>query len=208
MRIKLEDLKKASDELQKSNKEKAKPKQKSAAKKMKQLSQKMERDIEQGEMEQLEEDVAMLRQILDNLLAFSFSQEDVMAKFKTISIGSPAFNKYLKTQQDLKLQFKHIDDSLFAMSLRNPKMGENITKEIGNALYNMDKSLETLADAQVPKGVSHQQYTISSANKLADFLTDILNNLQMSMSSMELASQNLVKVRVCNCRISSKSRMP
>ncbi len=179
-----EDLKKASDELQKSNKEKAKPKQKSAAKKMKQLSQKMERDMEQGEMEQLEEDVAMLRQILDNLLAFSFSQEDVMAKFKTISIGSPAFNKYLKTQQDLKLQFKHIDDSLFAMSLRNPKMGENITKEIGNALYNMDKSLETLADAQVPKGVSHQQYTISSANKLADFLTDILNNLQMSISSM------------------------
>jgi len=179
-----DDLKKASDELQKSNKEKAKPKQKSAAKKMKQLSQKMERDMEQGEMEQLEEDVAMLRQILDNLLAFSFSQEDVMAKFKTISIGSPAFNKYLKTQQDLKLQFKHIDDSLFAMSLRNPKMGENITKEIGNALYNMDKSLETLADAQVPKGVSHQQYTISSANKLADFLTDILNNLQMSMSSM------------------------
>ena len=179
-----DDLKKASDELQKSNKEKAKPKQKSAAKKMKQLSHKMERDMEQGEMEQLEEDVAMLRQILDNLLAFSFSQEDVMAKFKTISIGSPAFNKYLKTQQDLKLQFKHIDDSLFAMSLRNPKMGENITKEIGNALYNMDKSLETLADAQVPKGVSHQQYTISSANKLADFLTDILNNLQMSMSSM------------------------
>ena len=179
-----DDLKKASDELQKSNKEKAKPKQKSAAKKMKQLSRKMDRAMEQGEMEQLEEDVAMLRQILDNLLAFSFSQEDVMAKFKTISIGSPAFNKYLKTQQDLKLQFKHIDDSLFAMSLRNSKMGENITKEIGNAFYNMDKSLETLADAQVPKGVSHQQYTISSANKLADFLTDILNNLQMSMSSM------------------------
>jgi hypothetical protein len=48
----------------------------------------------------------------------------------------------------------------------------------------MDKSLETLADAQIPKGVSHQQYTISSANKLADFLTEILNNMQMSMSSM------------------------
>ena len=179
-----EDLKKASDELQKSNKEKAKPKQKSAAKKMNQMSQKMEQGMEQGEMEQLEEDVAMLRQILDNLLAFSFTQEDVMAKFKRVSIGSPAFNKNLKSQQDLKLQFKHIDDSLFAMSLRNPKIGENITKEIGNALYNMDKSLETLADAQIPKGVSHQQYTISSANKLADFLTEILNNMQMSMSSM------------------------
>jgi hypothetical protein len=177
-----EDLKKASDELQKDKKASAKPKQKSAAKKMKQMSQKMEDSMDQGEMEQLEEDVAMLRQILDNLLAFSFSQEDLMAKFKSAKIGSPGFNKNLKIQQNLKLQFKHIDDSLFAMSLRNPKIGENITKEIGNAQYNLDKSLETLADAQVPKGVSHQQYTVSSANKLADFLSDILNNMQMSMS--------------------------
>ena len=177
-----EDLKKASDELQKDKKASAKPKQKSAAKKMKQMSEKMEQSMESGEMEQLEEDVAMLRQILDNLLAFSFSQEDLMAKFKSSKIGSPAFNKNLKIQQDLKLQFKHIDDSLFAMSLRNPKIGENITKEIGNAQYNLDKSLETLADAQIPKGVSHQQYTVSSANKLADFLSDILNNMQMSLS--------------------------
>ena len=177
-----EDLKKALDELQKNKKANAKPKQKSAAKKMKQMSQKMEEGMEQSEMEQLEEDVAMLRQILDNLLAFSFSQEDLMAKFKSSKIGSPGFSKNLKIQQDLKLQFKHIDDSLFAMSLRNPKIGENITKEIGDAQYNLDKSLETLADAQVPKGVSHQQYTVSSANKLADFLSDILNNMQMSMS--------------------------
>ncbi len=177
-----EDLKKASDELQNNSKSSAKPKQKSASKKMKQMAQKMEQEMEGGEKEELEEDIAMLRQILDNLLAFSFSQEDLMGKFKGYKIGSPAFNKALKNQQDLKLQFKHIDDSLFAMSLRNPKIGENITKEIGEAHYNLDKSLETLADAQISKGVSHQQYTVSSANKLADFLTDVLNNMQMQMS--------------------------
>ena len=179
-----EDLKKASEELQKNSTDKAKPKQKSAAKKMKQMAQKMEESMEGGEMQQIEEDVAMLRQVLDNLLAFSFTQEDVMVKFKNLSIGSPAFNKKLKSQQDLKLQFKHIDDSLFAMSLRNPKIGENITKEVGNALYNIDKSLETMADGQIAKGVSHQQYTTASANKLSDFLSDILNNMQMSMSGM------------------------
>ncbi len=179
-----DDLQKASDELQRENNSKAKPKQKSAAKKMKQMAQKMEQSIDQGEMEQLSEDITMMRQVLDNLLAFSFSQEDLMTKFKTFSIGSPAFNKNLKTQQDLKLQFKHIDDSLFAMSLRNPKIGENITKHIGNVQYNLDKSLESLADAQVSKGVSHQQYAVSSSNTLANLLADVLNNLQMSMSSM------------------------
>ena len=177
-----EDLKTATDDLQKENKANAKLKQKSASKKMKLMAQKMKKSMDQGEKEQLQEDITMLRQVLDNLLSFSFSQEDLMAKFKTFTIGSPAFNKNLKTQQDLKLQFKHIDDSLFAMSLRNPKIGENITKEIGKAQYNLDKSLETLSDAQVQKGISHQQYTVSSSNTLANLLAEVLNNLQMSMS--------------------------
>ena len=179
-----EDLKKASEELSKDKKDKAKPNQKSASKKMKEMAQKMAQTLEEGEMEQLQEDVAMLRQILDNLLAFSLSQEDLMNQFRKHKSGSPAFNKNIKIQQDLKQQFKHVDDSLFAMSLRNPKIAEDITKEIGNVIYNVDKSLSSLTDAQVPKGLSHQQYTSSAANKLADFLSDMLNNMQMQMSGM------------------------
>ena len=176
-----EDLKKASDELKKDSKAAAKPKQKSASKKMKQMSEDMKSDMEGGEQEQLQEDVAMLRQILDNLLAYSFSQEDVMKEFKTLKRGSPAYNKNLKIQQDLKQQFKHVDDSLFAMSLRDPKIGENITKEIGNVQYNVDKSIENLADANVQKGTSYQQFSIAASNRLADFLADVLTNKQQSL---------------------------
>lgn len=177
-----EDLKKASDELKKEAKSAAKPKQKSASKKMKQMSSEMQESMDSGEQEQLEEDIAVLRQILDNLVAYSFSQEEVMNQFRNIKRGSPAFNKFLKTQQDLKQQFKHIDDSLFSMSLRNPKIAENVTKEIGNVQYNIDRSLDNLVEANVPKAASHQQYSVSSANKLADFLADILTGMQMSMS--------------------------
>ena len=177
-----DDLKKASDELKKQSKEGAKPKQKSASKKMKQMSQDMQMDMEGGESNQMEEDVAMLRQILDNLLAYSFSQEDVMNNFRNLKRGAPSFNKNLKTQQDLKQQFKHVDDSLFAMSLRNPKIAEEVTKEVGNVQYNVDKALETLVEFNLPKGVSHQQYATSFANKLADMLADTLTNMQMSLS--------------------------
>ncbi|MNF37613.1 hypothetical protein D3C84_185380 [compost metagenome] len=179
-----EDLKKAGEELQKSNRDKARPKQKNASKKMMEISMKMKESMEASESEQMEEDVKMLRQILDNLLAFSLSQENVMGQFKSLKAGSPSFNKYIKQQQNLKQQFKHVDDSLFAISLRNPKIAESVTKEIGNIEYNIDKSLETLSDAQISKGLSHQQYTVSSANKLADLLSDTLSNMQMSMSGM------------------------
>src|SRR5690606_19016926 len=132
-------------------------------------------------MQQMEEDSKMLRQILDNLLAFSFSQEDVMLKFKEAKPKSPSYGNFLKTQHNLKTQFRHVDDSLFALSLRNPMIGEDINKEIGNIHYNIDKSLEELAEMKIPKGTSHQQYTITSANKLADFLSNIQNQMQMQM---------------------------
>ena len=179
-----DDLKKASDELKNNNTSKAKPNQKNAAQKMKSMSLKMEQGMEGAEMQQMEEDVKMLRQVLDNLLAFSLSEEAVMARFKSLNSASLAFNKNIKLQQDLRLQFKHIDDSLFAMSLRNPKFTEDITKEVGNVQYNIDKSLESLTDSQFSKGISHQQYSVTSANKLGDFLSELLNSMQMSLSSM------------------------
>ena len=177
-----EDLKKASEELKKENQSKAKPKQKSAAKKMKEMSGQMSQSMEAGDKEQLEEDAKMLRQILDNLLAFSFGQENLMGQFKGLKRGAPSFNKNLKFQQDLKQDFKHVDDSLFAMSLRNPVIAEDVTREVGNVHYNIDKALENLVETQTEKGISHQQFTITSANKLADFLSDALNNMQMQMS--------------------------
>jgi hypothetical protein len=180
-----QDLDKAQEELEKNNTAKAKPKQKSAAQKMKSMSQKMMQSLGDSGQEQLEEDVKMLRQILDNLLAFSNSQEDLMKQFRNLKSGSPSLNRNIKLQQNLKVQFKHVDDSLFAMSLRNPKLAENVTKEIGNIQYNIDSSLDSFTNAQLSKGLSHQQYTIASANVLGDFLSDILSNMQMSLSGSQ-----------------------
>ncbi len=178
------DLKKALNELQQNNPKKAQPKQKSAASKMKEMSQKMKESMESSEMEQLQEDVIMLRQITDNLLAFSNAQEEVMKQFKSSKPASPSFNKNIKTQQNLKQQFKHVDDSLFAMSLRNPKIAEEITKQVGNVEYNINAAIETLTNSQFSKGISYQQYAVSNANILADRLSDMLFNMQMSLSGM------------------------
>jgi hypothetical protein len=35
--------------------------------------------------------------------------------------------------------------------LRNPKIAEDVTKEIGNVHYNIDKSLESLSEAEIQK---------------------------------------------------------
>lgn len=178
------DMKNASKELKSNNSSKAAPKQKSAANKMKQMAQSMQMEMEGGEQEQMDEDIKMLRQIVDNLVEFSFSQEKLINNFKAIKGSSSTVAKLVKTQQDLKYQFKHVDDSLFAMSLRNPKIGEKITSEIGNVYYHLDKSVSYLTDNQIARGTSSQQYTFTSANNLANMLADVLNSMQMSMSGM------------------------
>lgn len=177
------DLQNASKDLKSKETQKASSKQKSAARKMKQMSESMEMDMQGGGQEQMNEDIKMLRQIVDNLLKFSFSQEKLMNNFKAIKGNSTSFSKFIKSQQDLKYQFKHVDDSLFALSLRNPKIGEPITKEIGNIYYHIDKATDFFTDNQIPRGTSSQQYTFTSANNLANMLADILNSMQMSMSN-------------------------
>ena len=175
------DLENASEELQKQNQQKAKPKQKSAAAKMKQMSQKMAQPMQSGEMEQMQEDAKLLRQILDNLLAFSFDEETLIKTTNATQTRSLQLNKVLKKQQDLKLQFKHVDDSLFAVALRNPKITETILNEVGEIHYNLDKTLETLADNNIQKGASHQQYVLTSANRLADYLSNVQSEMNMEM---------------------------
>jgi len=171
----------ATDKLEQENKSGASENQKKAGKKMKQMGAQMQMQMMSGQMETIEEDVEMLRQILDNLVVFSFEQEDLMESFKRTEYGNPLFGKKLNVQNDLKLNFQHIDDSLFSLSLRQPMLSNSINKSITDVQFNIDRSLERLAENQTRQGISSQQYTVTGANELAILLSDLLNNMQNQM---------------------------
>ncbi|SRX52601.1 DUF4175 family protein [Aequorivita sp. CIP111184] len=173
---------KATDKLEEQKPSEAGKNQKKAGQKMKEMSKSMQMQMQSGESESIEEDVKMLRQIVDNLVVFSFQQEDLMEVFKKIEYGNPIFGKKLNIQNDLKTNFEHIDDSIFALSLRQPLIGSQINTSLTEIQYNIDKSLERLAQNESRQGIGNQQYTITGANDLAVLLSDILNNMQMQMS--------------------------
>lgn len=161
----------------------AQEKQKKAAEKMKQMSESMQSQMQSSGEESMEEDTEMLRQILDNLLTFSFEEEGVMKDFRRMTDKSPAYASKLRRQNDLKQNFRHIDDSLYALSLRQPKLDEIINETLVDIDYNMDKALERLAENQVVQGVSSQQYVVVGANELADFLSETLDKMQSASMS-------------------------
>ena len=149
---------------------------------MKQMSEQMQQSMMSGGAEQMSEDIDMLRQVLDNLVLYSFDQESVMDKFKSIQVNHNEYAKYLIKQQNLREHFEHVDDSLFALSLRQPTLSESINKEITEVFFNIDKSLEQLAENRLYQGVAAQQYAVTSANSLASLLSDILDNMENQMN--------------------------
>lgn len=172
--------------------QKRKSAQKKAAQKLKQMSSQMQQNMAAALGEQLQEDIEVLRQILVNLITYSIEQEALMNQTYKLSDKARSFSQIIKNQYFLKENFSHIDDSLFSLSLRRPEFSETINKEIENIYQFTDQALSELSEYQLYKAISSQQYTLSSANVLADFLSDILSNMQeqMSMSGQQGGNQN------------------
>lgn len=159
---------------------KASKKQKSAAQKMREMSQSMKSSSMGGGSSDAE-DAEMLRQILDNLVTFSFKQENLFDNIQRADVDMSQFSTTVKDQQNLKRLFEHVDDSLFALSLRRAELSEFVNEQITEVYYNIDKSLESIAENQIYQGASYQQYVINATNALADFLANILDNMQQNM---------------------------
>jgi hypothetical protein len=159
----------------------ASKKQKSAAQKMREMSQSM-KSSSMGGGETDAEDAEMLRQILDNLVTFSFKQENLFDNIQSADVDISQFSRTVKDQQNLRRLFEHVDDSLFALSLRRAELSEFVNEQITEVYYNIDKSLESIAENQIYQGASYQQYVINSTNALADFLANILDNMQQNMN--------------------------
>jgi hypothetical protein len=172
------------DEEMNSAQNKAAQKQKSAAQKMKELSKKLQESMSGGGGGSgVVEDAEMLRQILDNLVTFSFKQETLLDKVNENDVEIGEFSGTIKKQKELRQLFEHVDDSLFALSLRRAELSEFVNEQITEVYYNVDKTLESVADNQIYQAASYQQYVLNASNALADFLAEILDNMQQSMMS-------------------------
>ena len=174
---------------QESQQNNASKKQRSAAKKMQEMSNKLQQSASMGGGATITEDAEMLRQILDNLITFSFKQEALFEKVQEDIVPVTGVSGVVRKQKELRNLFEHVDDSLFALSLRRAELSEFVNEQITEVYYNVDKSLESIAENQIYQGASYQQYVLNASNSLADFLAKLLDNMQQSMQSGQGSGQ-------------------
>lgn len=176
------ELNKSEKNLQENKSSEAKKNQKNSSKKMKEMSAKIHQQMLEMEGESMEENMEDLRKILENLVIFSFQQENLMNKFGETSTSHPDFGKDLKKQNQLKTYFEHIDDSLYVLSMRLPKISAKIKDDLSTTHYNLNQSLENFTENRFTNGISNQRYVMTAVNNLSDILSNILNSMKNAMS--------------------------
>jgi len=169
-------MKNSSEHLENKKNKKSSESQKDAAQKMSEMAQKMA--AMQSQAQNSEEDMDALRQLLDNLLHLSFEQEDLMERYKKMDRKNPEYVKITQQQKKLKDDAKMIEDSLFALSKRVVQLESTINKEITSINNNMEKTINFMADRQIPMAASRQQYIMTSINNLALLFDEALQQMQ------------------------------
>lgn len=178
-----EDMKDASEQLQQNNKESSKKSQKQARNKLAEMSKSMMQMSAEMEMEQVELDIKATRQLLTNLIRFSFDQENLIDKLKRTNPNSPQYKVLTKEQNRLKNNTEMIRDSLYSLSKRIFKIAATINKETTDLDNAIEKAVRGLEARNHSEFLPRQQYAMTAANNLALLLNELLSNLMQQQAA-------------------------
>lgn len=172
-----DEMEKAGDELQKNNRSGAQQSQQNAKNKLAKMSKKLMQMSGDMEMEQIDIDIKATRQLLTNLIRFSFDQEKLINRLKRSNGNSAQFEALMKEQNRLKHNTEMIKDSLFALSKRIFKIAATINKETSDLDQAIARALRGMEARNFNEALSRQQYAMTASNNLALLLNELLANL-------------------------------
>jgi hypothetical protein len=187
------EMKDSKESLGEKKAKKASDSQKKAAQKQQELAQKLDDMQKKMQSEENEEDIDALREILENLIQLSFDQEALMKQVNSTPTNNPNYVKIAQQQKKLKDDAKLIEDSLFALSKRQPKIENIVNKEIADINANMERSIKFLAERQSSMAAGRQQYVMTAVNNLALLLSESLDQMQQQQQQSKPGSGSCKK---------------
>ncbi len=183
------DMDKAQDQLQKQENKKASDSQKSASQKMKKMASQMQQQMMSGEQDQMAEDIKTLRQLLENLVNLSFTQEDLITDVSRAVINTPRYVALVKDHKKLQDDFKIVEDTLIALSKRQAQLETFVIEKVTDIKGHIKASLYNLEDRKKPEASQEQRSTMKNLNDLALMLSEAMKQMQEQMASMMSGSQ-------------------
>ncbi len=180
-----DDMQEAKDKLSNDKKSKAGEKQKSASEKMKDMAEKLNKEQEASIQKQNSEDMALIRLLLENLMALSFDQEYVMNRFEKVQDTDPYYRKLGRKQRSIIDDTKIVEDSLLSLAKRQTKIAPFIDQELKEIRINFALAVDELDEHKRKPLLQHQQFVMTSYNNLALMLNESLEQMQKQQQAQD-----------------------
>lgn len=178
-----QDMQNSQEQLDQKQNKNASKSQKNAAQRMKNLANQLGQKLDASQQAQMEEDMEMLRQLLENLVTLSFDQEALLNDFASTEVTSPRYVALVQEQYKIKDDFKVVEDTLHALSKRVTQIESFVTEKVSDINLNLKKSLEQLEDRNKTISSDHQQRTMTYLNDLALMLSEVMSQMQQQMAN-------------------------
>jgi len=168
-------------------------KQKDAAEKMKKMAGDMKAAAGGAQEEQMKEDIKALRQLLENLVAISFDQEDLLGTFGKTEVNTPRYIEEVQRQFKLKDDFRIVEDSLQALAKRVFQIESFVLEKVGDINVQLERGLKNLEDRKTNDAANNQQRIMTDVNDLALMLSESMEQMQQQMAQSMPGSQSCEK---------------
>ncbi len=166
------------DEVEKGNKRKTTTAIEKNIKSIDQLIFAMDQMLNKDKKKENQANIEDLKQILENLILVSFDIESLMKRLGNTDYNNPLINELKVKQKNSGVQVEFIKDSLYAVSKRTPEISSIVNKEMLSLENSVNSSFENLENGNIGGSLMYQQYGITSANNLALFLSEALENIK------------------------------
>lgn len=171
------------ENLRKNNPNDARPPQRKAIENLNQMAQQLEQGMEGMMMEINMQNLETLRHILHGLIKVSFDQEQILNQYRQLSSSDPQFNVLAQRQLKLKDDVKVLEDSLLALSSRDPMMGSFISREITDLDDHLKKAIEANKEKRRGPALTSMQLSMTSLNNLALMLDSHYDAMMQMMAN-------------------------
>ena len=178
-------LNQSQSNLEKNNRPKSAQNQKQAAEDMEKMANQMEQDFNESELEDITEDIATMRQILDNLVKISFDQEDVLNRTKKTGARSALVSDIMADQFKVKSNMRIIEDSLSALARRQMSVKPFIQTEVTKIQDYLATTQSYLQDRNMSQAAKDQQFVLTSMNNLALMLKESMKEMKKKQSECQ-----------------------
>ncbi|MDV7396452.1 hypothetical protein RZS08_33970, partial [Arthrospira platensis SPKY1] len=129
-----------------------------------QMRDKLQMNMQMNSMQQMAEDAAALRFLLENILRISLSQEDAMIRLQQMRRDDPSYIEIIREQNIVAESFRVVDDSLKALSKRQPMIQNFVFNEVNDVKRRVGESQDFMKDRQTGNAASSQQFAMMALN--------------------------------------------